>query len=472
MHATAFRLPLAILAFLGAALFTSNLAQAAAQTATVGQVVTFSVSADGTSPFSYQWYKNSAAISGAKSASYTLSACAASDAGTYYVLVSNLAGSTTSDNAVLTVNTVAIAPVFTTQPVGQIVGAGASVTFIAAASGSPSPTYQWQKNGTNISGATSASYSIASVNTANAGTYTVKATNSSGSATSNGAVLMVRTALAVPARPAYFDAAGYLSRYPDLQAAFGSLPNKEDVAWAHYWNYGVYEGRVFDDAFRVQEYLAFYPDLQAAFGGDLSQATMHWLTTGRSEGRLGRVPADFDVDGYLSRYSDLQAAFGSLSYPQKQVQAFLHYLYTGVYEGRVFDDAFRVQEYLAFYPDLQAVFGSNLSLVAMHWLTTGRTEGRMDRVPADFNVDGYLSRYTDLQAAFRNLPDGQRQVQAFLHYVYTGVYEGRVFDNAFRVHEYLAMYPDLQAAFGSNLSQATLHWLLTGRDEGRLGRYP
>jgi Immunoglobulin domain/CARDB len=192
MHATAFRLPLAILAFVGVALFFPNTAQAAAQTATAGQAVTFSVSADGTSPFSYQWYKNSVAISGATSSSYTLSACAACDTGTYYVVVSNLAGSTTSDNAVLTVNT---APAITTQPTNQAATVGASVTFTAAASGTPAPTYQWQKNGVNISGATNASYTIASVAATDDATYTVVATNSAGSAISSSATLTVLSSL-------------------------------------------------------------------------------------------------------------------------------------------------------------------------------------------------------------------------------------------------------------------------------------
>jgi sugar lactone lactonase YvrE len=84
-----------------------------------------------------------------------------------------------------------VAPAITTQPASQTVVTGASVTFTAAASGTPAPTYQWQLNGANISGATSASYIIASVATGNAGTYTMVATNSAGSATSSGAVLTV-----------------------------------------------------------------------------------------------------------------------------------------------------------------------------------------------------------------------------------------------------------------------------------------
>jgi hypothetical protein len=82
---------------------------------------------------------------------------------------------------------------FRTQktPASQTVLTGASVTFTVAASGTPAPTYQWQKNGAKISGATSTSYTIASVATGDAGTYTVVASNSAGSATSRGAVLKV-----------------------------------------------------------------------------------------------------------------------------------------------------------------------------------------------------------------------------------------------------------------------------------------
>ena len=176
-----------VFAFAGLALFATNSARSAAGTAIVGQAVTFSVTAVGTAPFSYQWCKNGANISGATAATYAIASVQLTDAGTYSVIVSNCVGSATSGNATLTVDPAPVAPAFTTQPVSQTVTAGASVTFTAAASGSPTPTYQWQKDGANISGATSASYTIASAATTDAGTYTVVATNSAGSATSNGA---------------------------------------------------------------------------------------------------------------------------------------------------------------------------------------------------------------------------------------------------------------------------------------------
>ena len=83
------------------------------------------------------------------------------------------------------------APVFTTQPASQSVAAGSSVTFTAAASGTPAPTYQWQKAGVNISGATGSSYTISSVAAGDAGNYSVVATNSAGSVSSATAGLIV-----------------------------------------------------------------------------------------------------------------------------------------------------------------------------------------------------------------------------------------------------------------------------------------
>jgi len=79
-------------------------AQPSNRTVTVGQTATFSVTASGTSPLSYQWQKNTATIAGATSSTYTTPATTTSDNGsTYRVVVSNTAGSATSTSATLTV---------------------------------------------------------------------------------------------------------------------------------------------------------------------------------------------------------------------------------------------------------------------------------------------------------------------------------------------------------------------------------
>ena len=84
--------------------------QPANQTVTVGQAATFTVTASGTSPLTYQWQKNSVNISGATSASYVTPATVSTDTGTNFdVIVSNSIGKATSNSATLTVNPVTTA---------------------------------------------------------------------------------------------------------------------------------------------------------------------------------------------------------------------------------------------------------------------------------------------------------------------------------------------------------------------------
>jgi hypothetical protein len=79
--------------------------QPASQTINAGQTATFSVTASGTAPLSYQWLQNGTAIGGATSSSYTTPAESVSNSGTHFsVTVSNTAGSATSNTATLTVN--------------------------------------------------------------------------------------------------------------------------------------------------------------------------------------------------------------------------------------------------------------------------------------------------------------------------------------------------------------------------------
>ncbi|HEU4390686.1 MAG TPA: immunoglobulin domain-containing protein, partial [Blastocatellia bacterium] len=83
------------------------------------------------------------------------------------------------------------APAITTQPVSQSVSAGSNVTFSVSATGTAPLNYQWQKNGTDIPGATSSSLSLTAVQDADAGTYSVIVSNAAGSVASNGATLTV-----------------------------------------------------------------------------------------------------------------------------------------------------------------------------------------------------------------------------------------------------------------------------------------
>jgi hypothetical protein len=80
----------------------------------------------------------------------------------------------------------------TTQPASQTVTSGHTATFSVAAVGSGTLTYQWKKEGTGISGATSATYTTPATTTSETGTqFSVVVTDSNGSITSNPATLTV-----------------------------------------------------------------------------------------------------------------------------------------------------------------------------------------------------------------------------------------------------------------------------------------
>ncbi|HET6143228.1 MAG TPA: immunoglobulin domain-containing protein [Candidatus Acidoferrales bacterium] len=167
--------------------------QPASQTIVSGKSASFTVSASGTSPMTYQWSKNGAAISGAASSTYTTPAETTTDNNAKFtVAVSNSAGNATSNAATLTVTSATIAPAITTQPASQSVLAGKTASFSVAASGTSPMTFQWSKNGAAISGATAATYTTpAETTTDNSAQFTVAVSNSAGSATSNAAVLTV-----------------------------------------------------------------------------------------------------------------------------------------------------------------------------------------------------------------------------------------------------------------------------------------
>ena len=127
--------------------------QPANRTVSVGQSATFSVIAGGTPPFTYQWQRNGADISGATSASYTRTNAQLADSGARFrVNVSNGVGNLFSSEATLTVTT-NVAPVATiTAPATNLLySGGMTVTFAGtgtdpdgAPSALPASAFSWR----------------------------------------------------------------------------------------------------------------------------------------------------------------------------------------------------------------------------------------------------------------------------------------------------------------------------------------
>jgi len=164
--------------------------QPQSQTMPPGSNATFSVSATGNIPLSYQWLFNGTSISGATDPGYSITNVQFSDAGNYSVVVTNSLGSVTSSPATLIVG---LAPTISSQPQSLNTNLGATVRFSVDASGNPAPSFQWRLNGNPIGGATNSSYTRTNVQPADTGDYSVLVTNVAGSLLSSNATLTVNS---------------------------------------------------------------------------------------------------------------------------------------------------------------------------------------------------------------------------------------------------------------------------------------
>lgn len=164
--------------------------QPRAQSVAFGDGFALSVEATGTGPLSYRWRRDSADIPGATLSTYAVAAAAASDGGTYAVVVTNRVGSVESSAATVRVAAPA-APAITTQPATQTARVGAALTLTVVAESTRPLSYQWYKDGLAIAGATSPELFFPRVALADAGTYHVVATNSLGTVQSATARLTI-----------------------------------------------------------------------------------------------------------------------------------------------------------------------------------------------------------------------------------------------------------------------------------------
>ena len=145
--------------------------------------------------YTYQWYLDGSAVSGATSDSYTWSGTAS---GTHYIYctATNKAGTVTSRTATLSA-TMYYKPVLNSSyPANQTVEYGGSASFSVniSTAGNPSTyTYQWYKDNAAISGATGSSYTASGWSS---GSYTIycAVTNSAGTVNSRAATYVVGSA--------------------------------------------------------------------------------------------------------------------------------------------------------------------------------------------------------------------------------------------------------------------------------------
>ncbi len=156
-----------------------------------GGSATFSVSADGGRPFTYQWQFDGQPIPDATNKLIYLANLQSSNAGIYSVIVSNTHSYAVSIGAALTVEPKPKTPTIVAQPTGGTVNAGYAYYLSVVAIGEAPLSYQWFLNGAAMMDATNYAITFASVQSSNTGVYSVRVQNPHGSVSSLPASLAV-----------------------------------------------------------------------------------------------------------------------------------------------------------------------------------------------------------------------------------------------------------------------------------------
>ena len=171
--------------------------QPASHTLNPGIGTVLAVGATGSPALNYQWVLNGSSIASATNSTYRIQNAQASQAGSYWAVVSNNYGTVTSAVATIIVR---LPPSITVQPQGQSFTVGNNASFTVTASGPTPLSYQWFFNNTNltdnghVSGSQSATLNLANLLTGDAGNYQVVITNAYGSTNSGVAALTVAKA--------------------------------------------------------------------------------------------------------------------------------------------------------------------------------------------------------------------------------------------------------------------------------------
>lgn len=162
--------------------------QPSSQTVAQTSNITFSATATGVPLPSYQWRFNGIAISNATDFSYTVVNAQTTNAGSYSVIVTNVAGTATSTNAVLKV---IVPPALTSQPSSQTINVGANTTLLLTCTGTQPLQFIWSKDGNVLPTATDDRIIINNAQLSDAGFYIGTVTNSAGAASTSNTVVTV-----------------------------------------------------------------------------------------------------------------------------------------------------------------------------------------------------------------------------------------------------------------------------------------
>jgi len=288
---------------------------------------------------------------------------------------------------------------------------------------------------------------------------------------------------------AVYDFNCYVEHNADLYDAY---KNKPYLALEHFVKYGMNEGRQANATFDVVSYRNRYRDLRQLYGwNNLKAYYDHYRLYGKKEGRnalncptlQNGVNSFFGVDFspvynynyYIEHNPDVYNAYNG-----DETQVFIHFLTTGMKEGRRASEGFDVYSYRNQCADLRQVYGwNNLPEYYTHYIKYGYNEGRkavgcntlQNPIHSFFGVD--FSPVYDYYYYIENNPDVYRALNGddgaiFGHFLVDGVKEGRRGCEGFDVYSYRNQCADLRQAYGwNNLPEYYMHYVKYGFNEGR-----
>ncbi len=175
-----------------------------------GQTATFTAAATGSPTPTVQWEVSTdgdttfAPVSGATATTYSFTTTTGENGDQYEAVFTNSVGTATTAAATLTVTVPTTTPTVTTSPSNLTVASGETATFTAAATGSPTPTVQWEISTdagvtfAPVGGATATTYSFTTTVSQNGDQYEAVFTNSVGTATTAAATLTVTVPTTTP----------------------------------------------------------------------------------------------------------------------------------------------------------------------------------------------------------------------------------------------------------------------------------
>ena len=143
-----------------------------------GETAVFNATAEGSEPIEYQWLYENQPIAGATSQTLSLGSVNEAQTGKYRVVASNPAGKVASPEVRLLL---LIPAVITTQPVGDVLRVGETLSLSVAASGTQPLSFEWQRDGEVLEQYTEAKVEIQDVDEEQGGAYSVTVSNAGGS---------------------------------------------------------------------------------------------------------------------------------------------------------------------------------------------------------------------------------------------------------------------------------------------------